>query len=115
MPRLMRSFVAAVVLLTPVVLLAQEKADKADKPAESGPPAGAWKVYLPFLGEEGTGGQARYLVKFSQKDGKWAGTVVSEAKGWPKATIEKVTVADKAKSASSSRSGNSRSPARSSR
>ena len=93
MSRLMRSFVAAVVLLTPVILLAQEKA--VDKPAESGPPAGTWKVYIPFLGEEGTGSQARYLVEFSQKDGKWSGSVVSAAKGWPKATVEKVTVADK--------------------
>jgi hypothetical protein len=88
----MRSFVAAIVLLTPVILLAQEKADK---PPESGPPAGTWKVYMPFLGEEGTGSQARYLVKFSQKDGKWSGTVVSAAKGWPKATVEKVSVSDK--------------------
>ena len=96
MPRLMRSFVAAVVLLTPVILLAQEKAaEKADKPAESGPPAGTWKVYLPLLGKEGTGSQARYLVKFSQKDGKWSGSILSAAEGWPKATIEKVSVADK--------------------
>ena len=92
MPRLMRTFVAAVVLLTPVVLLAQEKADKV---AESGPPAGAWKLYLPFLGEEGTGNQPRYVVKFSQKDGKWSGSVASVAQGWPKAMVEKVVVADK--------------------
>ena len=97
MPRLIRLLVASFVLLTPAVQFAQEKADEkkaTEKPAESAPPAGTWKVFLPFIGEEGTGTQARYLVKFTKKDDKWSGSVVSAAKGWPKATLENVKVAD---------------------
>ncbi len=92
MPRLLRSIVAALVILTPAVHLAQEKA--IDKPAESAPPAGTWKVFLPFIGEEGTGTQARCLVKFTKKDDKWSASVIATAKNWPKATVEKVFVSE---------------------
>ena len=92
MSRLLRSIVAALVILTPAVHLAQEKAT--DKPAESAAPAGTWKVFLPFDREAGKEPQALLLVKFTKKDDKWAGTLIATAKGFPKATLEKLSVAD---------------------
>ena len=65
------------------LLLAQAGAVRA---ADAAPPAGSWKVTLPFNG-------ASWLVKLESKDGKWTGTADAGDKT-PDATVEDVSVAD---------------------
>ena len=66
------------------LLLAQ--AGAVVRAADAAPPAGSWKVTLPFNG-------ATWLVKLESKDGKWSGTAEAGDKT-PDATVEDVSVAD---------------------
>ena len=65
------------------LLLAQVGAVRA---AYAAPPAGSWKVTLPFNG-------ATWLVTLESKDGKWTGTAEPGEKT-PDAKVEDVSVAD---------------------
>jgi hypothetical protein len=57
---------------------------------EAAPPAGNWKMILPF-NQEG-GGRPLWLLQFEQKDGKWAGKVLAKDARGPAATMGAVGV-----------------------
>jgi hypothetical protein len=58
---------------------------------EAAPPAGNWKMSLPF--NRSAGSRPLWLLQFSQKDGKWAGKVLAKDAQAPAATLEAVRVA----------------------
>lgn len=89
MGRLAVSPLLALLLLLPAVPHAQE--NRSDKPSASpAAPEGIWKVLVPFVGEDGA--QAKWLLRFEQKDGAWTGSVLAVAEGWSKTTLENLVV-----------------------
>jgi hypothetical protein len=70
-------------LLVGVLLAAAGGAWAAD------PPAGNWKVTI--LNPDGP--ETLWLVQFTKADEKWTGSVLAEAEGFPKFTVEGLTVA----------------------
>jgi len=57
-------------------------------------PAGTWKVMLPL--EKSLAGEALWLVKLEQKDGKWTGSVLASGATVRKATFEDLKVTKEA-------------------
>ncbi len=60
------------------------------QPAEAPPPAGNWKMSLPF--NRSTGSRPLWLLQFTQKDGKWAGKVLAKGAQIQAATLEALVV-----------------------
>jgi predicted RNA-binding protein YlqC (UPF0109 family) len=58
--------------------------------APEAPPAGNWKMSLPFNGQ--TGSRPLWLLQFAQQDGKWAGKVLARGPQIQAATLEAVRV-----------------------
>jgi hypothetical protein len=57
--------------------------------AEEAPPAGTWKITLPFLQ---SADRPQWLVKLENKDGKWTGSVLDKAEGKAAVALEKLSV-----------------------
>jgi hypothetical protein len=57
--------------------------------AEETPPAGTWKITLPFLQ---SADRPQWLVKLENKDGKWTGSVLDKAEGKTAVALEKLSV-----------------------
>lgn len=57
--------------------------------AEAAPPAGSWKLTLPF--NEQLGDKPVWLIKLEKKDDKWTGSVKS-AEGMPETTLDNLRV-----------------------
>ncbi len=57
---------------------------------EAPPPAGNWKMSLPFNGQ--TGSRPLWLLQFTEQDGKWAGKVLAKGPQIQDATLEALRV-----------------------
>jgi hypothetical protein len=97
MNRLFRGLAAGLLLVLPVLASLHGAAD--EPPAVPPVPGGTWKVMLPGL--RGAGSQPVWLLKIDSKDDAWTGKVLAsgvsgDGRRWPKAEVEKVSVAKEA-------------------
>ncbi|MFO0880294.1 MAG: DUF1223 domain-containing protein [Gemmataceae bacterium] len=90
----MTRWAVMLVLLAASMVAVSGRPRAQDKDVEKLPdaPAGVWKVFVPFVGEEG--GSAKWILELKPQGESYTGSVVAVVPGWSKATIDKITVAD---------------------